>query len=152
MQDFVSFLPIAVVLGAIASAVHARYRLDHQREHLFHEQRELKQTIQDIELGLELSDRRREEETRILEQTPSPFGPQLLALRGSQPPGLPRRITNAHVAMLLQEIKQAVSNDAQGVHQNIKAETRTAAIWTFLQNAMFFLLGTMTSVLISKYF
>ena len=113
MQDFVSFLPIAAVLGAIASAVHARYRLDHQREHLFHRQRELKQTIQDIELGLELADRRREEEMRILEQTPSPVGPQLLALRGSQPHGLPRRITNAHVAMLLQEIKQAVSNDAE---------------------------------------
>jgi hypothetical protein len=152
MQDFVSFLPIAVVLGAIASAVHARYRLDHQRDHLFHRQQELKQTIQDIELGLELADRRREEEMRILEQTPSPAGPQLLALRDSQLQGLPRRITNAHVAMLLQEIKQTVSNDAQGVNQNIMAETRMAAIWTFLQNAVFFLLGTMTSVLISKYF
>ena len=152
MQDFVSFLPIALVLGVIASAVHARYRLDHQRDHLFHRQRELKQTIQDIELGLELSDRRREEEMRILEQTPSPLGPQLLALRGSQPHGLPRRITNAHVAMLLQEIKQVVSNDAQGVNQSIRAETRTVAIWTFLQNVMFFLLGTITSVLISKYF
>jgi hypothetical protein len=152
MQDFVSFLPIALVLGVIASAVHARYRLDHQREHLFHRQRELKQTIQDIELGLELADRRREEEMRILEQTPSPAGPQLLALRDSQLQGLPRRITNAHVAMLLQEIKQTVSNDAQGVNQNIMAETRMAAIWTFLQNAVFFLLGTMASVLISKYF
>jgi hypothetical protein len=89
---------------------------------------------------------------RVLEQTSSLAGPQILALRGAQPRGLPRRITNAHVAMLLQEIKQTVSNDAQGVNQNIKAETRTEAIWTFLQNAMFFLLGTMTSVLISKYY
>jgi hypothetical protein len=40
MQDFISFLPIVVVVGTIASAVHARYRLDHQREHLFHRQRE----------------------------------------------------------------------------------------------------------------
>ena len=51
----------------------------------------------------------REEEVRILEQTPSPGGPLLLVLRGSQPHGLPRSITNAHVAMLLQEIKQTVS-------------------------------------------
>jgi hypothetical protein len=152
MQDFVFFLPIAVVVGTIASAVHARYRLDHQREHLFHRQQELKQTIQDIELGLALADWRREEETRILEQRLNPDGLQPAALKGSQPHGLPRRLTNAHAAMLLQEIKKTVNNDAEGVIQNIRAETRRAAIWTFLQNMTLFLLGSMTCVLISKYF
>jgi hypothetical protein len=152
MQDFISFLPISVLVGTIASAVHARYRLDHQREHLFHRQQELKQTIQDIELGLALADWRREEDTRILEQRLNPAELELPALMGSQPQGLPRRLTNAHVATLLQEIKQTVSNDAEGVNQNINAETRRAAIWAFLQSLVFFLLGSMTSVVISKYF
>src|SRR5262245_32228744 len=101
MQDYLPLL----VLGVIASAIHTRYRVDRQRELSFKKQQELRQTIQDIELGLELADRRREEEARILEQASGATGLLLAAVKGSQLRGLPRRITNAHVAMLLQEIK-----------------------------------------------
>jgi hypothetical protein len=151
MRDFFSFLPI-LVLGVIASAVHTRYRVDRQRELSFHKERELRQTIQDIELGLQLADRRREEEARILEQTSGVTGLLLAALKGSQPRGLPRRITDAHVAMLLQEIKQAASNDNESVKQDIKAATQKMAARTFLQNMTFFLLGSAASVFVSKYF